>query len=469
MTTPSFPKNTSADMKRCLLIAAGLLLSLSLSAQPLKVGLVLGGGGAKGAATIQILKEIDAAKIPIHCVVGTSIGALIGGLYAYGYTPEEIENLYNETGARDILGWVGLEKLSNRKIGRGLMSIFGVDQGDQTLEMLQSKVGVNTTFRDTRIPFRCVATDMDHGMSAVVLGETKSDNLALALRASMSVPLVFNRVNWHGRFLSDGGLINNLPVDVARAMGAEVVIAVDLEQEGEDLPWFLDYLPWIRDVIDVAQFISLDDKLGLETEQLLDWLEIRPDKAVYERNRADADYYFNPNLHGFNMASFRDSDKRAMKGLGRDAVDKYEHWEGISRLGGAPPKMDFAAMCRLSDACSEGLSLPFRTAQQGLALNPALEAAYDIFLAGCYLSPRDGQEDAAFWMGYYSVRGQQARVHECEAVLRAFLGMAHFFEGYFPSGDSFRSQSSYMASRFENSPYPVVRNTWCEISTHFAQ
>lgn len=459
-------KNTS-DMRRGLLVLSGLLLSVFLSAQPLKVGLVLGGGGAKGAATIQILKALDEAGVPVDCVVGTSIGALIGGLYAYGYTPEEIEKIYNDTEASSILNWVVDGKLSDWEWFQYLKSLFGSNRGDQALAMLKSKVGAGTTFRDTRIPFRCVATDMDKGMMPVVLGTDPDDNLALALRASMSVPLAFNRVSWKGKhLLSDGGLINNLPVDVARAMGAEIVIAIDLEQEGES---FLSRIPAraLKRVVDWTQWLTegiTSDDFLCESEMLLDWLDTKPDTVLYNRNRADADYYINPNLHGYNMASFREKDKKAMKGRGVDAIEAYPHWEGIRRLALKREGPNLDALRELILTCGEGLSQPFRMAGSSPARNRAREAGYPVFMASAFQTPEEGRDEAARWLGYYLARGEKDRARDCATVLNAFLDMAWFFDGYFPSPRSFESQKQFMGTHFSVSPFPVVRNSWTAIS-----
>ena len=463
-------------MKRFLLLLSCLLLTVSLTAQsshgetrsyePLKVGLVLGGGGAKGAATIQILTEIDAMGIPIHCVVGTSIGALVGGLYAYGYTPDQIETIYNKTAASEILSWVLYGKLASLSIVQDVMDFFGVEQEDDALEMLKGYVGSRTTFGDTHIPFYCVATDMDHDMKPVVMGEDPNDNLALAMRASMSVPLAFPRIQWHGHNLSDGGLCNNLPVDVAREMGAEVVIAIDLEQEGEDLPWFLNILPWFRNGIKLDSILEhFDYSLEGEAEELIDWLDLRPDIDSHERNRADADYYFNPDLLGYDMASFRDRDKKAMMERGRTAVEGFEHWEGISRLGEAYSDPHLELINQMVVACGEGLSLSLHSHEGASRRDSDKEAEFAAFLNATYTKPEYGRDDAAYWMGYFTARGDRKRAADCKNILKYFQGMMFFFNGYFPSEHSYDSQLRCIETRFSNSGYPVVLYSWIHLSS----
>lgn len=308
-------------MKKWLLALAGWLMAVSLAAQPLKVGLVLGGGGAKGAATISILKELEAARIPVDYIVGTSIGALIGGLYASGYTVEEIEKIY-----LDVDWWT---------IGQG-------DKVFRLLRRLLSDKGVHS-FLDTKIPFRCVATDMDDGMREIVLGENLGDELATAMRASMSVPIVYKPVRWNRRRLSDGGLVNNLPVDVARTMGAEVIVAIDLQQ-GEETP---------MDLPDILEYVNLR-RFG-QLGKLTDWLQARPDLPKYAENVADADFYLHPVLDGYHMASFSGSDRARMMELGRDTYLSYPHCQGIRQL--RETEADLTAVLKWIRIGGEGFSM----------------------------------------------------------------------------------------------------------------
>lgn len=312
-------------MKRFLLFCSSLLMAYTLAAQPLRVGLVLGGGGAKGAATISILKDIEASGIPVDYITGTSIGALIGGLYASGYTASEIEQIY-----MDVDWWT---------IGQG-------DKVHKLLQKLLKEKGIKH-FSDTKIPFRCVATDMYDNMKEIVLGENPDDELADAMRASMSVPIVYKPVKWHGRKLSDGGMVNNLPVDVARAMGAEVIIAVDLQQ-GEESP--IDF-PSILDGVNLRRF-------G-QAGKLADWLNTRKDLPKYRQNVEDADFYIHPTLEGYHMASFGSEDRGRMLQLGREAMQEYLHRAALGQL--RPKEHDLPLIRRIvaaGAASISNLSLP---------------------------------------------------------------------------------------------------------------
>ncbi len=208
-----------------------------------RVALVLSGGGARGFAHVGVLKALEAARVPVDWVVGTSMGAIVGGLYASGMNAQAME--------RELLAidWAGLfvsrparQHLSQRQKEEDFefspVLQLGFRDGEfrlptgavstRSLEWLLRRYTLPTrhlsSFDALPIPFRALATDMETG-EAVVLSH---GDLAAALRASMSVPGVFSPLEVDGRLLGDGGLVNNLPVDVARALGADVVIAVNI-------------------------------------------------------------------------------------------------------------------------------------------------------------------------------------------------------------------------------------------------
>jgi NTE family protein len=208
-----------------------------------RVGLVLGGGGARGIAHISVLRKLEAMHVPVDCVAGTSMGALVGAMYASGMSVDDIE--------RTVLGldWPRLfddsldrpERSFRRKrddelviaapgvgIGRkGVKIAGGILGGERILllfEKLVEPVSVIEDFDRLPIPFRAVAADINDGEPVVIQG----GDLALAMRASMSLPGVFPPVSIGGRVLVDGGIARNLPIDIGRQMGADIVIAVDV-------------------------------------------------------------------------------------------------------------------------------------------------------------------------------------------------------------------------------------------------
>ena len=209
-----------------------------------RIGLVLGGGGARGAAHIGVLQELERQRIPVDFIVGTSMGAIVGGLYASGMTADELEQLVGSLDwAAALTDKPDREDLSFRRKqddtefpidfelgvrGTDLVLPKGVIHG-QKLDLLLRELTIRTShirdFDDLPIPFRAVASDIERG-EARVMG---SGDLARSMRASMSVPGVFSPVAIRGRLLVDGGLMGNLAVEVMQQMDVDVIIAVDVE------------------------------------------------------------------------------------------------------------------------------------------------------------------------------------------------------------------------------------------------
>ncbi len=208
-----------------------------------RIGLVLGGGGAKGAAHVGVLRVLDELRIPIDCVAGTSMGALVGGTFAAGTSAVELEDEVRSISWKDTIAFQGerVAKPMRRKLAGVTYSNsleFGLRDGrvtppagliptqriDQTIEQLVARSRGIQDFDALPIPFRAVATDMQRGEMVVL----SSGDLARSMRASMSVPGVFAPVKLDGRLLGDGGLTRNLPVDIARQTCADVVIAVSV-------------------------------------------------------------------------------------------------------------------------------------------------------------------------------------------------------------------------------------------------
>jgi NTE family protein len=236
----------SITLTLCLLIAAPALAQQAPADAPPprpRIGLVLSGGGARGLAHVGVLKVLDEMHVPVDAIAGTSMGAVIGGLYASGMTAAEIEalvktvdwnaafrdrpprsdlNFRRKQDDREFLVRIPLGlKAGKFRVPRGLI------QGQKLTQMLRREtISVAGIDDFDRLPtrFRAVATDLETGDRRVLAG----GDLTEALRASMSAPGVFAPVELNGRLLVDGGLVENLPVDVAREMGVDIVIAVDV-------------------------------------------------------------------------------------------------------------------------------------------------------------------------------------------------------------------------------------------------
>ncbi len=228
-----------------LVLSLLLLFStaLSVAAERPKIGLALGGGGAKGAAHIGVLKVLEEMNIPVDYIAGTSMGAYVAGMYASGLSASEIEQrMLGTNWNRGFSDKVKRDSLSYRKKqhseqfilqsdigfdGKKIALPHGVIQGETMARILrESTLNLPNfeSFDDLPIPFRAVAVDLTL-MQPYVL---HSGNLANAMQASMSVPGVLRPMEIDGRFLADGGIVNNLPVDVLKEMGADIVIAVDI-------------------------------------------------------------------------------------------------------------------------------------------------------------------------------------------------------------------------------------------------
>lgn len=177
------------------------------------VGLALGGGGAKGLVHIGIIKALESAGISIDYIAGTSMGALVGGVYAATKDIATLENMVSEIKRDDVFP---LLELLKKKDG----SFF---RGETLTERLRKSLG-NIEIQNCLIPFAAVATDEGRGEEVII----KKGNLVDAIRASIALPIIFAPVEFEGKMLVDGGLSNPVPANVVKEMGADYVIAVDV-------------------------------------------------------------------------------------------------------------------------------------------------------------------------------------------------------------------------------------------------
>ena len=209
-----------------------------------RIGLVLSGGGARGAAHIGVIRTLEQMHVPIDAVAGTSMGAVVGGLYAAGLDGDEIAGVFRALDWQDLLrdrtprkDLVYRRKQDDRsflasgglgiRADDGVVLPLGLIQGQKITQVLRNatmRVADVQDFDQLPTPFRGLATDLENGDPVVL----RSGDLASVLRASMSAPGVLAPVEIGGRLLVDGGLVDNLPVDLARKMGVDVVIAVDV-------------------------------------------------------------------------------------------------------------------------------------------------------------------------------------------------------------------------------------------------
>ena len=319
-------------MKKFHLLIAILLVSVVMQAQinttikapRLKVGVVLGGGGAKGASHIGVLKYIEEMGIPVDYVAGTSMGSIIGGFYAMGYTPDELTEL--------ISGMDWSEYIGN-KINRSMMSeemrqrnstlmlqvpfsdesLFDHDPNSKFISQLPSAYVNNSSlvnlfndlcvgyqeemdFNDLPIPFACVATDMITGKEVVL----RSGSVPTAMRASMAIPGVFSPVTIDDKVLVDGGLVNNFPADVLREMGADIIIGVEVASTKD---------------------ITANDLRSLP--QVFLRLVTNSTSAKRMENREMCDVHIIPDISGYGTLSFTPEAINTLVGRGYQKASEY--------------------------------------------------------------------------------------------------------------------------------------------------
>ncbi|MGB1257031.1 MAG: patatin-like phospholipase family protein [Thiolinea sp.] len=246
---------------RYILMVSVVLSVFSVAEARPKVGLVLGGGGAAGVAHVGVLKVLEEHNIPVDMIAGTSMGAIVGGLYASGLSAAELEKTVNS------LDWISLfaddqsrsdQGFHQKRAGSGFFRNFelGIRKGKLKtpsglvtrqklmfeLRKLFAPVGHIHNFDRLPIPFRAVATDIETGEPVVL----RKGNLAQSVRASMAIPGMFSPVSINNKILVDGFVSNNVPVSIARQMGADILIVVNI-------PTFLEK----KDKLDSAVTVSL--------------------------------------------------------------------------------------------------------------------------------------------------------------------------------------------------------------------
>ena len=242
-----------------------------------RIGIVLGGGGAKGAAEVGALKALDEIGVKADFVVGTSMGAVIGALYAAGYSAKEIEKMLLH---EDWMWLYSKEKMFQINDERSFLGLVSGPYFREQMDKALSEKGAHL-FRHIQTPFACVTTDLsNHEFKEVDISEGV---VAEAVRISMAFPVPGNApINMDGMSLADGGMVNNLPVNVARDSGkADIIIAIDLQQEDNEFD------------------------LGIPTLGVITkWFNTRPDIPRRLKNIDDADVYIHPDLKDYSIKDY---------------------------------------------------------------------------------------------------------------------------------------------------------------------
>ncbi len=179
--------------------------------KPPRVGLVLGGGAARGFAHVGVIRVLEREKIPIDLIVGTSVGSLVGAIYADKKNSFELEWIAFSLEEKDLFDYTFISPTQ------------GFVRGERIEDFVLNKLSARE-LQQLKVPLSVVATDIQNGEMVVL----QTGSVARAIRASSAIPGIFIPVRYQGKLLVDGGVLNSVPVDVARKMGADVVIAVDL-------------------------------------------------------------------------------------------------------------------------------------------------------------------------------------------------------------------------------------------------
>lgn len=322
-------------MKRLLRILWSILLlaqtvtayshdSTSVSVRP-KVGLVLSGGGAKGAAHIGVLKYIEEAGIPIDYIAGTSMGSIVGGMYALGYSSDEILDIINTIDwdrlisnqvERQRISYTGKsenstqlvtipfsvgtdeEELQSRSFKNSLPT--GIVSGDNLINLFNSlSVGYSdpVDFDELPIPFLCIATNVVNGKADVL----DKGIFSKSIRASMAIPFLFDPVKIDDALYTDGGLVNNFPAEQCRAMGADYIIGVSmssgLESDPENLTSLFSQVKQLKVIITDQEF---------------------------ENYHKMCDIFISPEVNGVGMLSFDKENISRMTSSGYEAASRHE-------------------------------------------------------------------------------------------------------------------------------------------------
>ena len=313
-------------MRPLLVLVASMLFCCPLSAEDGrgKVAVVLAGGGAKGMAHIGVLQVIEEAGIPVDIVCGTSIGSLVGGMYALGYSPASMDSLVRSVDwsvlLSDQVANEGLSLADRQKnatyclsvpvnIGEGgtrVVGKSGLIQGYNIADLFtRITVGYHDSidFNALPRPFACVAVNMMNYQEV----DFHSGHLATAMRASMSIPAVFSPVRLDSMLLVDGGLLNNYPADLARELGADYIIGVDLRSTKS---YTIDELEKTMNM--VMQLIDVNCM------------------NKYEANWADTDIPIAINVEGYSSASFTAAATDTLIRRGREAA--LAQWDKLMEL-----------------------------------------------------------------------------------------------------------------------------------------
>lgn len=251
-----------------------------------KIGLALGSGGARGWAHIGAIRALEQAGIKIDYLAGTSIGAFVGGIHAVNQL-DELEAFVTEIDWKTIISLLDVEFPT-----RGLLD------GDKIYDLIYSHV-LDCNLEETNIPFHCVATDLLTQQATVL----KSGSMVDAVRASISIPGVFTPFNRQERYLIDGGVVNPVPVDVVRAMGSDVVIAINLNY------------PYPLTEQDTSSIKQVDEQTNQNNQQILSQIKASKESEATSKSETQT-----------NRIALLNNIKSRYEAVQETVVEKFNNW-----------------------------------------------------------------------------------------------------------------------------------------------
>lgn len=286
------------------------LLSKYSNGKVPKIGVVLSGGGAKGLAHIGVLKILEEEGVRVDYIGGTSMGAMVGGLYASGYTAKQLDSIFRvidfdrvvqDNLPRRVKSFYDKENDEKYAITFPFQKMrFGIpvalSKGQNTYNLFNQLLFDSrhiTNFNDLPIPFLCIATDIETGEEVIL----NKGNLAQAIVASGSFPTLFTPIEIDGRSLTDGGIVNNYPIDEVRKMGADIIIGVDVQADLMDRKELNSAVKVVTQIINFQKLGTMQEKIN------------------------STEIYIKPDITGFNVVSFSDGSQIVKNG--EDEAKKY--------------------------------------------------------------------------------------------------------------------------------------------------
>jgi predicted acylesterase/phospholipase RssA len=440
-----FKRNISSSLWiLSIIVFTGLATNNNTLESP-KIGLALGGGGAKGFAHLGVLKIIDSLNIPISYVAGTSIGAVMGGLYSAGYSASQIDSMVKAIDWSTIFSdQPAREKLSySEKWETGRFQIplnfnhFNLEPpsgliAGQKVSLLLSRLLLPicqiTNFDSLAIPFRCVAADLISGKEVIL----DKGSLAEAIRASISVPSVFTPVEWGDSLLVDGGVINNLPVDVLRKMGADLIIAIDVGLLSKSKEELNDAITILRHSLSLSQNIK-------ETE-----------------NMRSADVVISPNLSNYSIADFNNRKISEIVEIGQQTARSCV--EDLKKLTEEKrDKPHFLDNSQIPQGVIYGVqitgnkTLAFSFIYQLLGIRPTKTIDIDLL---------ENRIESLYGLGYFETINYQIRHHSEDRYI-IHVSVKERSQNLARLGMRYQADKKIIAAvnlKLRDFPYPGIRN-----------